>query len=1004
MSGRAQRVSTENQNENEDITKVQRAPKAGPANRISASRSLGRWTLLKPLARGGMGEVYLATSGDIEGAERPAVVKLIRREHAQDKSFLARFFDEARIQAQLHHPGVAQVLEASTDQSGKPYVVLEHVEGRNLSDVRSRASQLNVQLSWADAVAIAIRLGEALHHVHERTDASGKALSIVHRDLSPQNVMVGYAGDVKLIDFGTARGENRRCQTVSGIVFAKPGYVAPEVANQNQPGPQADLYALGVILWELVMGRRFLTGDPTEHLTQVATGTHNPPAVSLTNNVPLELDTVIARLTAPRLQDRFETAKEAVTALGRVLSRASSLADGERSIRGRLAHLMGRLYPSEPTRTRAEFANLVAGHRQRSERQLDVPKSPKPDAAGLKDVLPGTRYRILSELSRSSLSVVHEAEHVDLGRRVALKVLPAEHCSNPRFEAQFRREARALVQLRHDALVTLHDFGVSSDGRPFYAMELLHGETLKHTLAGGPLDWRRAVRIALDICGALASAHHRGIIHRDVKPANVFLTDSGETKLIDFGISQAEAAAPPKEGEPEAAKDDSSEQPADQDGAVCLHGTPEYMAPEQLGRETVDERADLYALASVTYEMITGYPPHSTGSSDSVMALVDAKKHERVLAPSKGGAQGTPKALDAALIKALHPQPEQRFLTATLLGQALEHCLSAPARGRRRRRRLSVAAGAVAISAMGAVAFAATDEPVRRSVLSRLSNWMNADQNAAAMLPTQHLEEQVRPDDATRADVASNTETPGEGAGGDPANPIKAGPANPTNTDPGPLEANDSVERVGGEPIIEGAEDPSVIAADSTADPGSTSNAESIGNTESIGNAGASNPESAKDKQLAQAEPSIEGEQSPPAEASPSAKDSANDTAAPPDALPAEVVTALKQAKRLTLSNRADREVALHRYRKIAEDHPKHPDVLSGWSKAAARAKWWGESLRVALRWAASDSSPDAHLHLARTQRLVGQRYGAIQTLERLLERLPEHPEAKETLARYRRR
>src|SRR5690606_2690336 len=158
-------------------------------------------------------------------------------------SFLARFFDEARIQAQLQHPGVAQVLEASTDQLGMPYVVLEHIEGRNLSEIRQRAAQLKAPMTWADGVAIAVSLTDALVHVHERTDAEGRALEIVHRDLSPQNVMVGYGGEVKLIDFGTARGQNRRCQTVAGIVFAKPGYVAPEVANNSPGGISSDVYA-----------------------------------------------------------------------------------------------------------------------------------------------------------------------------------------------------------------------------------------------------------------------------------------------------------------------------------------------------------------------------------------------------------------------------------------------------------------------------------------------------------------------------------------------------------------------------------------------------------------------------------------------------------------------------------------------------------------------------------------------------------------------------------------
>src|SRR5438105_1574171 len=161
-------------------------------------------------------------------------------------------------------------LEASTDASGEPYVVVEHVEGRSLGEVRTRAVNANLRIDWCDVVAIGTSVAEALGHIHERTDAAGKALGIVHRDLSPQNVMVGYGGDVKLIDFGTARGENRRCHTISGVVFAKPGYVAPEVAGGVSGDFRVDLYALGIMLWELLAGRRFLQGDPSEHLALVA--------------------------------------------------------------------------------------------------------------------------------------------------------------------------------------------------------------------------------------------------------------------------------------------------------------------------------------------------------------------------------------------------------------------------------------------------------------------------------------------------------------------------------------------------------------------------------------------------------------------------------------------------------------------------------------------------------------------------------------------------------------
>ena len=111
-----------------------------------------------------------------------------------DGSFLARFLDEARVQSQLQHPGVAQVLEAATDENGEPYTAVEYVEGRSLSDVRQRAVQMGVRIAWADAVAIAIEMAQALAHVHERAGADGTPLGIVHRDLSPQNVMVELRG------------------------------------------------------------------------------------------------------------------------------------------------------------------------------------------------------------------------------------------------------------------------------------------------------------------------------------------------------------------------------------------------------------------------------------------------------------------------------------------------------------------------------------------------------------------------------------------------------------------------------------------------------------------------------------------------------------------------------------------------------------------------------------------------------------------------------------------
>src|SRR5580704_8138266 len=421
---------------------------------LSLPRPLGRRILLKLVARGGMGDVYLGATTGIEGAERPCIVKTVRRDHIHDGSFLARFLDEARVQSQLQHPGVAQVLEAATDENGEPYTAVEYVEGRPLSDLRQRAIQVGVRIAWADAVAIALEVAQALAHVHERSGADGSPLGIVHRDLSPQNVMVSFAGEVKVIDFGTARGHNRRCRTVAGVVFAKPGYVAPEVARQQVGDGRIDLYALGIMLWELCAGRRFLTGDPQRHLDDAAAGKLVVPAVAADCGAPAPLDAVIAKLTQSDPDDR-----------------------PARGVRARIALVMHHLWPHEPARSRAEFSRLLREARE----TLDSEERPgeTPDAGPVSEGIalrmapldaahiPGTPYRLGKKLGEGASGVVYEAEHVELGRKLAVKILGPEHAASPMALERFRHEARTVAKLSHRNIVQLYDFGKSLDGRAF---------------------------------------------------------------------------------------------------------------------------------------------------------------------------------------------------------------------------------------------------------------------------------------------------------------------------------------------------------------------------------------------------------------------------------------------------------------------------------------------------------------------------------------------------------
>jgi serine/threonine-protein kinase len=715
-------MATETPFEKDADRLVEQAPSQGP--RASSEpveeepmpRTLGRYVLLRRIARGGMGEVFLASTIGLEGAERPVVVKIIRRDHAKDPSFIARFLDEARVQAQLSCSGVAQVLDAAIDDAtGEPYAVVEHVEGKSLGDLRARALQLGQRFSWFDAVSIGSLIAEALAFIHERQDPSGRALAIVHRDLSPQNVMVSYAGDVKIIDFGTARGQNRRCHTVAGVVFAKPGYVAPEVANGDSGDARVDLYALGVMLWELCAGRRFLQGEAAEHLAAVAKNERSLPPIASEIGAPPELDEILAKLTVFERDERYPLARHAARDLAKLLTCAPPLASGERGVRARVAELTRRFFPGEPGRARREFARLVAHARSvrpaappPRESRPSAPSAPPPAPPSRRVVddiddptlLAGTRYRLVREIGRGASSVVHEAEHADLGRRVALKILSAEHSSSPEFAARFRREARILSSLQHEGLVALHDFGATSDGRLFCVQELCEGETLESLFTrDGALPWRDALRVVGKALAGLEVAHAAGLVHRDIKPQNLFLTLDGGVKVLDFGLAHAE-------GEDVDAKSAV--------GEVTLFGTPEYMAPEQATAGRLDARADVYAIGCVLYELLTGRLPFV---AKSAALLLDAKAKGSPERPrDRAPMRDIPAAVDELVMCAIARHPTARFQSAAEMARAVDAALRAP----ERRRRVGRAVGLVAFvgAMLAAVGLLAVGSPRTRAAVT----------------------------------------------------------------------------------------------------------------------------------------------------------------------------------------------------------------------------------------------------------------------------------------------
>ncbi len=677
-------------------------------------RRFGKYHLLGPLAQGGMGALYLAVTGD-RGLERMMVIKTVLP-HLADAEYVARFRDEAKVVVKLSHGNLIPVFDAG-QVDGELFLAMDFVEGRDLRAIWNRCARERVAFPVDIAVYIVKELCRGLAYAHAFPD-----LQLVHRDISPPNILVSYTGEVKLTDFGLASSTLKLEKTAPGIIYGKVAYMSPEQARGEKLDGRSDQYATAIVLWELLTGRQ-LFPPGKEQPQDLLTRARNPEVLRPSRKaprVPAELDDIVVRALAAEKDQRYGNCDEMRQALQGWLAVNAPTTDAtrmsdflrdlfadditsERTEReAMLSNVRRRAMTLPPTdelrqlveksgdhrapvdsaaatavrspgsvgRRSSDRGDLLLDRRKASDRRSAaataplVDFEPQPtDSQPILGLIVDGRYKVVELIGEGGMGKVYLAEHVDIGKRVALKVLHPSYSRMPDLVERFRREARAASKIGHPHIVDVTDSGTTADGSAYFVMEFLEGVELGSVIEReGALEVARAVRIAQQICRALSAAHAAGIIHRDLKPENIFLTIRDGTtdfvKVLDFGIA--------KTTEAEEARERKLTSPG------MAMGTPEYMAPEQAAGRPADQRCDVYALGAILYEMLTGVPPYQ---GDNFMEILTKKATVDPVAPIHLRST-IPAPVSTLVAAAMARNPDDRPATMEAFEYELTKCMA----------------------------------------------------------------------------------------------------------------------------------------------------------------------------------------------------------------------------------------------------------------------------------------------------------------------------------------
>ncbi|MEO8706286.1 MAG: serine/threonine-protein kinase [Kofleriaceae bacterium] len=295
---------------------------------------LGTYELVRPLAQGGMANIYLARRDD----DQVVAVKVLNDTRASDSEACSMFLDEARVVALLSHPNIAGVLDVNVSDEGKHYLAMEYVNGVDLRELLAAAGQANRKLPYETAIAIVMSAAAGLDHAHRRCGPDGKPLRLVHRDVSLSNIMVGHDGIVKVVDFGIATTTLATVHTSPGVVRGKASYMSPEQCLGDRVDHRTDVFALGIVLYELATGARCFAGKSDfDRMLAVVRGDYILPR-DIVADVPVELEQVIRCALSIDAGQRYDSAAALIEALDGIL-RFRGWTGGTEAIRRTMAAL-----------------------------------------------------------------------------------------------------------------------------------------------------------------------------------------------------------------------------------------------------------------------------------------------------------------------------------------------------------------------------------------------------------------------------------------------------------------------------------------------------------------------------------------------------------------------------------------------------------------------------------------------------------------------------------------